>query len=316
VAQSETVDPADLEQLVLGVSWSSGRPELDLRAVATGVRERRPLLDRPLGFEVRTPGRFCTGWYGFADGVGQLLPCPAGRRAVTSGQCEDCALRDQFRFAHQGHVGGYVPAALEPYLREPQWLYVATFADGFSKVGTAVEGRRQTRLDEQGPALAHYVARAADGRLVREAEDTVTRELELPQHRRGAAKAAAVAHPAPPDRVAARHAETVSQVVRLLAETVWGPGLDVVTAAWVPPGATGALRQPPPHGSWVEYPHDPTVGRHGLQVEACAGAVALARTEDGPDAVRYVVDLSRLKGVRLVPGSYRSPAAEVQEALF
>lgn len=315
MARIETEDPADTEWLGLGVAWSSGRPELDLRDVATGARARFPLLDRPLGLEVRSPGRFCTGWYGFVDGVGRLLPCPGGRRAVTSGQCEDCALRDQFRFA-QGHLGGYVPAALEPYLREPQWLYVATFADGFSKVGTAVEGRRRTRLDEQGPALADYVARAADGRLVREAEDTLTRELELPQHRRGAAKAAAVAHPAPAERVAARHAETVTQVVRLLAGTVWGPGMDVVREPWTPPEAMGVLRQPPPQGSWVEYPHDLAVGRHGLQVEACAGTVALARTEDGSDAVRHVVDLGRLRGIRLVLGSYTSPAAEVQEALF
>jgi hypothetical protein len=32
--------------------------------------------------------------------------------------------------------------------------------------------------------------------------------------------------------------------------------------------------------------------------------------------VPHVVDLSQLKGVRLLLGSYRSPAAEVQEAMF
>ena len=311
--------PAELEdgeQLVLGVSWVDRRPHLDLRSLRSGQRHRRPLLDRPLGLRVSTPGRFCTGWYGFVDGVGQLLACPSGRRATTSSQCQDCALRDQFRFAHQGHVGGYVPAELEPYLRQPHWLYIATFADGFSKVGTAAEGRKQARLDDQGPALAAYVACAADGRLVREAEDALTRELALPQHRRGAAKAAAVAHPAPADRVAARHAETVAQASRLLTETVWGPGLTVVQEEWRPPAAMGVLRLPPPHGSWVEYPHDLTTGSHGLLGEAGAGAVALARTEEGPDAVPHVVDLSRLKGVRLLLGTYRSPAAEVQEAMF
>ena len=116
--------------------------------------------------------------------------------------------------------------------------------------------------------------------------------------------------------MAARHLETVAQASRLLADTVWGPGLTVVHEDWVPPAATGALRDPPPRGSWVPYPHDLTVGAHGLLVEACAGAVALARTETGSDAVRYVVDLSRLKGVRLTLGAQRSPAAEVQEAMF
>lgn len=304
------------EQLVLGVSWSERRPHLDLRSLRSGQRHHHPLLDGPLGFRVSTPGRYCTGWYGFVDGVGQLLACPGGRRATTSSQCADCALRDQFRFAHRGHVGGYVPAELEPYLRQPHWLYVATFADGFSKVGTAAQGRKVARLDDQGPALAAYVAQAADGRMVREAEDTLTRELALPQHRRGAAKAAAVAHPATADRVAARHAETVAQASRLLGETVGGPGLTVVQEEWRPPEAMGVLRLPPPRGSWVEYPHDLALGSHGLRVEACAGAVALARTEQGPDAVAQVVDLSRLKGVRLELGAYRSPAAEVQEAMF
>ena len=306
----------DGEHIVLGVRWVERRRHLDLARLRSRRPARHPLRDRPLGLRVTTPGRFCTGWYGFVDGVGQLLACPGGRRATTSAQCADCALRDQFRFAHQGHVGGYVPAELEPYLRQPHWLYIATFADGFSKVGTAAEGRKLARLDDQGPALAAYVACAADGRLVREAEDTLTRELSLPQHRRGAAKAAAVAHPAAADRVAARHAETVAQASRLLTDTVWGPGLTVVQEEWPLPAAMGVLRLPPPRGSWVEYPHDLTTGSHGLLVEACAGAVALARTEEGPDAVPHVVDLSRLKGVRLLLGSYRSPAAEVQEAMF
>ena len=308
--------PRPGERLVLGVSWGDGEPHLDQTVVADGSRRRTPLLGRWLGLRVTAPGRFCTGWYGFVDGTGGLLPCPGRRPAVTSGQCADCALRDQFRFAHQGHVGGYVPAALEPYLAQPQWLYVATFADGVAKVGTAVEHRKQTRLDEQGPALASYVAHAADGRLVREAEDTVSRELELLQHRRGPAKAAALARPAPADQVALRHQETVRQVQRLLADAGLGTGPAVVDQRWEPPAAVGALGRRPPLGSWVSYPHDLGVGEHGLHVEACAGSVALARTEPGPDAVRYVVDLSRLKGVRVVLGPYRSPAAEVQEAMF
>jgi len=307
-------EPVD-EQLVIVVGWSDGAPYLDLRAVVGGSRHRRPLLDGTLGWRA-APGRFCTGWYGFVAGAGQLLPCPSGRRATTSHQCQDCALRDQFRFAHQAHVGGYVPAALEPYLAGPQWLYVATFADGVAKVGTVAEHRKQARLDEQGPALATYVARAADGRLVREAEDAVTRQLELPQYRRGPAKAAALVRPAPPERVSGRHAETVSQVSQLLAELPWGPGLTVVAESWLPPAAVGALGRPPPRGSWVPYPHDLGVGAHGLHVDACAGSVALARTEAGDDAVRYVADLSRLTGVRVVFGPFGSPTAEVQEALF
>jgi hypothetical protein len=304
------------DQLVLGVSWSRGRPTLDLTAVSTGARSQIPLLSRRLGLRVTTSGRFCTGWYGFVAGNGRLLPCPDRALASTSSQCENCALRDQFRFAHQGHVGGYVPRALEPYLATPHWLYVATFADGFSKVGTASEHRKQDRLDEQGPAHASYLGHAANGRLVREAEDAVSRELQLPQHRRRAAKVAALVHPAPVRLVAERHRETVAQAGRLVAETVWGPGLDPVTEPWLPPAAMRPLREPPPLGSRLPYPHALDSGEHGLDIEACAGSAALARTEPGEDAVRFLVDLGLLRGRRVVLGAYSSEPAEVQEAMF
>jgi len=302
--------------LVRGVTWSAGRPSLDLTSVRTGSRHQLPLLHRRLGLRVTWPGRFCTGWYGFVDGNGRLHPCPDQALATTSAQCEDCALRDQFRFAHQGHVGGYVPAALEPYFASPHWLYIATFADGFSKVGTAAEHRKRDRLDEQGPVLASYVAHADDGRSVRDAEDAVSRELQVPQHRRRAAKVAAFARPAPADRVAARHRETVAQASRLLSDTVWGPGLFPVAEEWVPPVAMGALRDPPPHGSWVDYPHRLSAGEHGLHVEACAGYAALVRTQADPDALRFLVDLGQLQGRRVVLGTFTSPPAEVQEAMF
>lgn len=308
--------PADREQLVLGVAWSERIPALDLTDLGTGTRHRVPLLHRRLGLRVTAPGRFCTGWYGFVDGDGRLRPCPARAVAVTGAQCADCALRDQFRFAHQGHLGGYVPRELEPYLATPQWLYVATFADGFSKVGTAAEHRKHDRLDEQGPIRASWVAHAADGRLVREAEDTVSRELQLPQHRGRAAKAAALARPAPLPRVTSRHRETVAQVAQLVRDTVWGPGLSSVTEDWTPPSAMGALGDPPPHGHWIAYPHELDSGQHGLEVEACAGAAALVRTETGADAIRFLADLGQLRGRRVVLGAYSSPVAEVQEAMF
>jgi hypothetical protein len=116
--------------------------------------------------------------------------------------------------------------------------------------------------------------------------------------------------------VAARHRETVAQASRLVGDTVWGPGLSPVTEEWAPSAAMGALRDPPPHGSWVGYPHRLTAGEHGLGVEACAGYAALVRTEADPDALRFLADLGELKGRRVVLGAFASPPAEVQEAMF
>jgi hypothetical protein len=300
--------------LVLGVSWPDRHAGLRVQQVGSGETSLLPLLGRRLGFTTIDAGPWCTGWYDVAGG-GQR-PCPGRRAAVGGGQCADCALRDQFRFVHHGHVGGYVPTVLEPVLAAPHLLYLATFADGFTKVGTAVEHRRTSRLDEQGPVLASYVAAAADGRVVREAEDLVTAELEVPQHRRRAAKVAALARPAERRRVRSRHAETVEQVASLLAHAGLGPRLVPLHEQWSPPPDMGVLAGEPPQGSWVEYPNDLLDGDHGLAVEACAGAAVLARTRPGIDAARYLVDLGRLTGARIVLADVDSADAEFQEPLF
>lgn len=303
------------EQLVLGVSWPDRVPHLNLTSVQGFGRTRVPVLGR-LGFRVTADGRYCTGWYGFDDDGGRRWPCPDRHRTSGSRQCADCALRDQFRFVHQGHLGGYVPAALESYLAAPHWLYLATFADGFTKVGTASASRKQTRLDEQGPVCASYLAYAANGRLVREAEDEVSRRLEVPQHRRRAAKAAAYVRPAMRSRVEARHQETVAQAAELITGTVWADGLEPSRDLWTPPPAAAALLDAPPSGSRHAYPHALSDGEHGLQVGAAAGPAVLVRTERGADALRYVADLGQLAGCRIVLGDYTSAEAELQEPLF
>lgn len=308
--------PPGTALLVLGVSWTDRRARLQVQEVATGRTHELALLGRRLGLTTVAAGPWCTGWYDLQPDRGGHRPCPGRREAVSSGQCADCSLRDQFRFVHHGHLGGYVPAVLEPTLATPHLLYLATFADGFTKVGTAVEHRRTSRVDEQGPVLASYVAAAADGRVIREAEDLVTAELEVPQHRRRAAKVAALAKPAGRASVAARHAETVEQVAALLGSAGLGPRLVPLDEQWDPPPDMGALAGEPPQGSWVEYPHDLLAGGHGLLVEACAGAAVLARSRPEADASRYVVDLGRLKGARIVLGDVESPEAEIQEPLF
>lgn len=304
--------------LVLGVSWSDRVPALRLAAGGSGTVRRLPLLGRRLGFTTVAAGPYCSGWSDLDPVSGGWRPCRDQRLATGSGQCADCALRDQFRFVHSSHLGGYVPTTLEHVLDTPHLLYLATFADGFTKVGTAVEHRRTARIDEQGAVLASYVAAAVDGRIVREAEDLVTAELEVPQHRRRAAKVGALAHPAPRQRVVARHTETVAQVTALLDQAALGPGLTPLQDQWQPPPAMGVLAAEPPAGSWIAYPHDLLAGSHGLVVEAGAGPAVLARTRPGTEAeaIRYVVDLGRLRGARIVLGDVESPEAEVQETLF
>ncbi|MGA9870759.1 MAG: DUF2797 domain-containing protein, partial [Rhodococcus sp. (in: high G+C Gram-positive bacteria)] len=103
---------------------------------------------------------------------------------------------------HTVHRGGFVSKSLEPHVMQPHWLYIATFANGVHKVGTAANTRKWGRLAEQGAICAEYVAWAVDGKVVRLLEDRVTEELQVRQAVRSSAKAAALALPVDTERLA------------------------------------------------------------------------------------------------------------------
>ena len=49
---------------------------------------------------------------------------------------------------------------MRAYAATPHRLYIATFPDGTSKVGTSSQASTPRRLDEQAPAIATYIAQA------------------------------------------------------------------------------------------------------------------------------------------------------------
>lgn len=186
--------PASGTYVCHGITWASGDPRLLLAPVAGGPLVYAPVTGRRLGYQVSGTGRWCTGRYRFADRVRvEAVACPDRAPAEAGGQCAACAGRDDFRFAHRFHSGGHVPDALAAYMAQPHWLYLATFADGTTKIGTAADPRKRSRLDEQGALIATYLAQSADGRAVRFLEDALTRRLGLTQTVRAAAKLTALA---------------------------------------------------------------------------------------------------------------------------
>jgi Protein of unknown function (DUF2797) len=299
-----------------GVSWSARRPELDLVDVDSGRGRQVPLLGRRLGIRVVASGPFCLGYAGAADGGLAQLSCPRRAYATSGQQCEECVARDQFRFAHHAHLGGYVPDALAAYLARSHWVYVATFADATSKVGTASDGRKTSRLDEQGAAAATYVAHAPDGRAARIVEDLVTERAGIAQTKRRPAKVAALERPAPARAVEAEHRDAVQQAREVVAAVrdarVAVPSND----RWVRPAAAAVFFVDAPIGGWRPYPHDLGSGDHGFGVDGVAGSTALARLRESADAVPYVVDLGGLAGRRIALGPYESPNTPVQMSLF
>jgi hypothetical protein len=219
---------------------------------------------------------------------------------------------DDSRLIHDFHRGGRVPPGLRAYLSQPHWLYVATFADGASKVGTASDLRKWNRLAEQGAVVASYVARADDGRIVRVLEDMVSRETGLPQQIRSAAKAVALTAPAPAVGLDGRNKELASQVRTLLA-TAALDGFAVVDEQWIRPSQADPVCTPG-SGARHSYPHDLSYGEHGFRIHSLNGGYALASIEGSE--LEFVVSLVRLKARRIELGNHRSEVPAVQESLF
>ncbi len=308
--------------LVHGVFWppppeaaagGNREPSPHLRLQAPDGTFRNVTLDAGtrLGFRLAAEGKHCLGHH-VVHGPAHRDHVLCARRApaVRGHQCGRCFVVDDSRLIHDFHRGGRVPPGLRSYLMQPHWLYVATFANGASKVGTAAELRKWQRLAEQGAVAASYVAHAADGRVVRILEDLVTREAGLPQQVRSAAKAAALASPAPAGWLSGHNAALAASARGVVS----GSGDEefrMVEESWSRPELAGPLcsvsRRHP-------YPHALAAGSHGFTITSLCGSFALAAI-DGTE-LEFVVDLGRLKGRNIELGQYSSEVPAVQEALF
>lgn len=305
--------PTDGEYVCHGITWATGDPRLLLAPLPGGPLLYAQIMRRWLGFAIGT-GRWCTGRYQFADTVRvEALACPDRVPAEQGDQCGRCFRQDEFRFAHQFHQDGNVPESLRRYMDQPHWLYLATFADGATKVGTAAEPRKQSRLDEQGALFATYLTKSPDGRVVRHIEDAVTRDLEIPQTVRAAAKLKALANLTDLSVAITSHDHHVARAVDALTAMNTSPTLE----KWTPPAEGDRMRVA--SGPRVLYPHDLREGEHGFTVVSCIGTQVLAvlGSESEPDdQIDYVLDLGALKGRRITFGAFASPDAAVQSSLF
>ena len=316
--------------LCSGPAWRSGRPHLSLHTPG-GRPEPLPLEPGALlGWRVLAGTRWCLGWWSM-NGAGSRAhhPCPGQRPAEAGYACAECAARDEVRPQHDSHRSGRMGEGLRRYLDQPHWLYVATFASGATKVGTASDASRQHRLVEQGALHAQYVARARDGLVVRVLEDAVSSALGMAQAVRSTAKTAALASlgslplptfPAGPaglsgvaqaDAALARINVQAAQRVRSVLAEVAVDGFSVTDRRWDRPQVFAGFlaRLPVP-----AYPLDPATGEHGVEVLAVLGPTLLAAVPEGGE--RFLIDLARLKGRRLQLGPHASVLPARQPTLF
>lgn len=298
--------------LVQAVSWTGGQPHLDLVDVAAVTRSCVPLVSTRLAFTVHADERYCTGRYVVvADDDLRLRECPAQRPVASGDQCEQCSATDEFRFLHHIHRGGHVPDNLRKYVSQPHWVYIATFADATSKVGTAAHVRKRARLDEQGAVMATYITCAEDGFTARVHEDSITRALGLSQTKRRSAKIASLIQPRTVGEVESAHHDAVERASTLLSR---GPAV-LAGESWSPPPEhLGVFPREHTDGGLSEYPHPLTSGEHCLTVHGLIGAAALV-TVNNDDSL-LLADLGKLKGRRVLPGPVHSPEAATQTTLF
>ncbi len=261
-----------------------------------------------LGFRSLGAQRWCTGRVAFRKNSGsKYVPCPRQLPVEVGSQCEECESKDGFRFVHTVHRGGFVSGALEAHVMQPHWLYIATFANGVHKVGTAADTRKWGRLAEQGAICAQYVAWAEDGKVIRVLEDRVTDVLQVRQAVRSSAKAAALALPVDTARLEAATIRLAERVRGILTPGPEESGYRLVDESWHVAGFRDLAS-----GNRVMYPNDLAQGEHGFSVDACVGQAAVVTIEDAS----YVVDLHELKGRRVRFGEFTSELAAVQSALF
>lgn len=300
--------------LVRGVSWRERGPALAL-TTDDGDSSVPLVAGQWLRFEVLAgagvPARYCLGFTS-VQGAAQSEHhrCPSGRGAERGFQCGSCFARDDMRHMHDFHRSGYAPAGMRAYLSQPHWLYIATFADGTTKVGTASERSKWRRLAEQGAVVAQYVALARDGALVRLLEDEVSKELGLTQFVRGAAKLASLLSPWPTAHLEQRN-DGAAAVVREFLQTRAQEGFEVVHQRWQPSSLAEAIVA---GGRRVAYPQTLAAGAHGFRVDSLLGPYALVAVEESE--VSFVADLSALKGHRVSWGNFSTAVPALQESLF
>ncbi|MBG0739942.1 DUF2797 domain-containing protein [Paeniglutamicibacter antarcticus] len=323
--------------LIRGVSWDETGPSLSFSAEPGNTGDggtRTPSSSLPsssslppssslplsagrwLRFTVHMGPRYCVGSsavFGPTESVHS--PCPQLSAAKRGYQCGPCFARDDFRFMHDFHRSGIAPSGLRAYLNQPHWLYIATFADGATKVGTASQRSKWSRLAEQGAVVAQYVALADDGRIIRRLEDLVTGHLGLTQQIRSAAKSAALLNPLPAPGLAAVNAGH-ARAVRGLLRDVGLAGFRSVNEVWERPEHAHGLVEPAEGAAAQRHPYPSALdeGGHGLLIKAALGGCVLAAIDE--TQTDFVVNLGLLKGRRVTLGNYRSVPPAVQNPLF
>ena len=305
--QSSLEDIHGGEFICRGIVWRGRRAFIDVVTTDRTVI-KAALTGHTLAWESVDGRRYCTGRYVVKDRFDFIHePCSHSEVASRGWQCERCARSDDFRFAHILHLSR-MQSHLGDYLSQTHWLYIATFSSGTTKVGTAVDNQKLNRLDEQGPALATYVARADDGWVVRDLESLVSKRLNLRQAVTSKSKVLGLVSPHEESQLQDVHQGVVDRVMLFLERQATLPGFVLVNEAWKAPSESLEILASNPVGNRAVYELN-DAGPHVLSIAGCAGSTVIDLGGDsGQIDTHLVADLSRTRGIRcrLVEASGRN----------
>lgn len=305
--------------LCRGISFGTAedQPELVLRDVSEQSQNLVLSAGSSIGFTV-LPGRWCLG-HQLVHGRNQRInvPCPDEKEISHGTQCESCAAADQTRAMHDFHRSGRAGAGLREYLMQEHWLYIASFANGATKVGTAANPSKWRRLAEQGAVCASYVGWAADGAQIRILEDTVTRELGISQQVRAQAKVRGLLDSHTTAKALKELTNTKAAGARKLIAGLPDASDTTfisVNEDWQPPNLALGLINGWNSNALQSYPAELTSGEHGFVIESVLGQSLGVKLGSESDA--FVLDATKLKGRKLRLGNFTTDSPAVQAALF
>ncbi len=152
---------------------NAARGEPFFFARGDGKITRIKLFDEKIDFTVGK--KHCVGYFK----NGKHFDCPNARIVDSEKMCRECSINDDFFFC--------IKCTGEECINEPQrsacmenkfYIYLAAFSTVL-KVGISQEYRILERLVEQGADMGAKIGHVKDGKLARELEQKIKRELNI-----------------------------------------------------------------------------------------------------------------------------------------
>lgn len=295
----------------LGIDWTRvDAPQLRLATPDQPGEATTIPLQGTLDFALASAELFCCGWFDLTGPTPRHRTCATWERLERGRQCRRCQYTEGFLGVHQAHrTEANLPDNVRAYMAQPHWLYLDVFPDGTMKVGTAAQSRRESRLAEQGPVSARYVAHADDGTAIRATEAAVARRFNLPQAVQTRRKIRGLGSALNIADLHRRLDDLTTRTRPYLDELAEHSRTHSCTSPelWTPPEWSQAVFRAAPV---LSYPADLAQGHHTLHLHGVSGPIALITTSTDNDAPRYCADLTRLIGRHLTlnPPQAESPA--------